>query len=78
MTQISIFAESMSPNRKNVFPKYWIKPNYLKQKTSTKITGKTEFLCVSNENKNFDPIVSRGQELNPQNHCIYLNIEINS
>ena len=29
-------------------------------------TGKTEILCVSKENENFDPIFSRGQEIEPQ------------
>ena len=35
-------------------------------------TGKTELLCVSEENENFGPIVFRGQEIKPQSHCRYL------
>ena len=36
-------------------------------------TGKTELLCVSKENENFD-LVFRGQEIKPQSHCRYLGI----
>ena len=35
-------------------------------------TGKTEILCVSKENENFNSIVYQGQEIKPQNHCRYL------
>ena len=38
--------------------------NYLYQNKSSMNTGKTEILCVSKENENFDPIVFRGQEIN--------------
>ena len=41
-------------------------------------TGKTEFLCVSKEHENFDPIVFRGQEIKSQSHCRYLGITIDS
>ena len=41
-------------------------------------TGKTQLLCVSNENENFDPIIFRGQEIKPQSHCRYLCIMIAS
>ena len=41
-------------------------------------TGKTEILCVSKENENFNPIVYRGQEIKPQSHCRYLGIMIDS
>ena len=41
-------------------------------------TGKTELLCVSKENEKFDPLVFRGQEIKPQNHCRYLGIMIDS
>ena len=41
-------------------------------------TGKTEILCVSKENENFNPIVHRGQEIKPQSHCRYLGIMIDS
>ena len=41
-------------------------------------TGKTELLCVSKENKNFDPIVFRGQEITPQIPCRYLGMMIDS
>ena len=43
--------------------------NYLKQNKLTMNIGKTELLCVPKENENFDPIVFRGQEIKPQNHC---------
>ena len=52
--------------------------NYLKENKSTMNTGKTEILCVSKENENFNPIVYRGQEIKPQNHCRYLGITIDS
>ena len=42
------------------------------------IAGKTEFFYVSKETENFDPIVFRGQEIMPQNHCKYLIIMIDS
>ena len=41
-------------------------------------TGKTELLCVSKENENFDPIVFQGQEIKPQSHCRYLGLMIDS
>ena len=52
--------------------------NYLKQNKLTMNTGKTEILCVSKENENFNPIVYRGQEIKPQSHCRYLGIMIDS
>ena len=52
--------------------------NYLKQNKLTMNTGKTELLCVSEENENFDPIVFRGHEIKPQSHCRYLGIMIDS
>ena len=52
--------------------------NYLKQNKITMNTGKTELLCLSEEHENFDPIVFRGQEIKPQNHCRYLGIIIDS
>ena len=52
--------------------------NYLKQNKLTMNTGKTELLCVSKENENFDPIVFRGQEIKPQIQCRYLGIMIDS
>ena len=51
---------------------------YRKQNKLTMNTGKTELLCVSKENENFDPIVFRGQEIKPQSHCRYLGIIIDS
>ena len=50
--------------------------NYLKQNKLTIKTVKTELLCVSKENQNFDPIVFRGQEVKPQSHCRYFGIMI--
>ena len=41
-------------------------------------SGKTELLCVSKENENFDPRVFRGQEIKPQSHCRYLGMMIDS
>ena len=41
-------------------------------------TGKTELLCVSKENINFDSIVLQGQEIRPHSHCRYLDIMIDS
>ena len=41
-------------------------------------TGKTELLCFSKENENFNPIVLRGQEIKPESHCGYLGIVIDS
>ena len=41
-------------------------------------TGKIELLCVSKENENFHPLVFRGQEIKPQNHCRYLGTKIDS
>ena len=41
-------------------------------------TDKTELLCVSKENENFDPIVFRGQENKPRSHGRYLGIMIDS
>ena len=52
--------------------------NYLKENKLTMNTGKTEILCVSKENEKFNPIVYRGQEIKPQNHCRYLGIMIDS
>ena len=52
--------------------------NYLKQNKLTMNTVKTELLCVSKENENFEPIVFRGQEIKPQSHCRYLGIIIDS
>ena len=52
--------------------------NYLKQNKLTIKTVKTELLCVSKENQNFDPIVFRGQEVKPQSHCRYFGIMIDS
>ena len=52
--------------------------NYLKQNKLTMNTGKTELLCVSKDNENFDPEVFRGQEIKPQSHCRYLGIIIDS
>ena len=52
--------------------------NYLKENKLTLNTGKTEILCVSKENENFNPIVYRGQKIKPQIHCRYLGIMIDS
>ena len=41
-------------------------------------TGKTELLCVSKKNENFDPIVFWVQEIKPQSNCRYLGIKIDS
>ena len=52
--------------------------NYLMQNKLTMNTGKTELLCVSKENENFDQIFFRGQEIKQQSHCRYLGIMIDS
>ena len=52
--------------------------NYLKENKLTMNTGKTEILCVSKKNENFNPLVYRGQEIKPQSHCRYLGIMIDS
>ena len=79
MTQVSILAETMSSNwKKCVSEKLEKTDNYLKQNKLTMNTGKTELLCVSTENENFDPIVFRGQEIKPQGHCRYSGIIIDS
>ena len=52
--------------------------NYLSQNKLIMNTGKTEILCVSKENENYNPIVYRGQEIKPQSHCRYLGIMIDS
>ena len=68
MTQVSILAETMSVNWKNVSEMLQKTDNYLKQNKLTMNTGKTELLCVSKEHENFDPIVFQGQEIKPQSH----------
>ena len=50
--------------------------NYRKQNKLTMNTGKTELLCVSKANENFDLIVFRGQEIKPRSHSRYLGIMI--
>ena len=52
--------------------------NYLKRNKLTMNTGKTELLCVSKKNENFDPIFFRVQEIKPQSHCRYFGIKIDS
>ena len=43
--------------------------NYPEQHKLTMNIGKTELLCASKENENFDPTVFRGQEIKTQSHC---------
>ena len=79
MTQVSIFSRNnVSELEKCVSEILEKTDNYLKQNKLTMNTGKTELLCVSKEDENFDPIVFRGQEIKPQSHCRYLDIIIDS
>ena len=79
MTYISILAEKMSANWKKFVSEILEKTdNSLKQNKLTMNTGKTEILCVSKENENFNPIVYRGQKIKPQSHCRYLGTMIDS
>ena len=64
MTQVSIFSRNYVAELEKCVSEILEKTeNYLKQNKLTMNTGKTELLCVSKENENFNPIFFPGKEI---------------